>query len=895
MSIGATKKRCAILNVPKWNAAVQEHAFARLGLAIGMAPWAMAIASLAFYAVLASGLALLKGDAKVVFLKMETDFLKTFTLRNEPEYAEYDMATGLFPDVRSISLVETPVNGNSPLSSAVFRSVTAVEATLMETLKASYDDRQYTYTQLCARPVSSLPCQALSGVSLLLARAGTSTAQRLQQLEAMETSNANLLSRARWLIQGIPNVMRGMLPILVVSSATFPGATATDDQLAQWLTKCMAFSSRLDLQDTPAGRKFEKAALKHITEDAKLHLPGAGATMRVTALASGSLGIECVRIGSNAVPLVLVVVVVMCVYVVLMLGAETRAPGESQLLVMLCATMIPLLSTLAAFGIVGFMGERLNVLAVMAPFLGIATGIDGTFLIVTAVKSVDGNVQDDSKLMSDALARAGPAITTTTVTSVASFGIAALTTSHFPGFSVFSTCQALLLALNWFGMLVLLPSLIVLNGRRIAQNRWDLVPCLRRKAPEAVPEAEDKTKQSVIARLDLARRGKAAVASYMAPAIAKNTVCQILGTCVWLALVISSACLLPSLGKGMPDRYFITDTSQVMKYMDDLDKYFPIGYPIELSILLSQPRLDKQSYRSGLQQLMQNISANPLAITGQPDCWPLTVANSISSTASETQAQQAVTSFLTNPAYRAYSWDVRLSPYFSGSFATSLQAARCRIMLWQPTEAKGRSDQAKLLRDLAAQSSISALPYHVTFPIQVARYNSIKKELLISAGFCTLAVFVSLLISLPTHLAILAQINIMAVILFLFGFMVVAKITCNAISYSICVMALGFCVDYSCHVVHFMEHDAPHDLVWNERVLQSLKECGFDVIQGCFTAFFGVAMLYFAGAEAFRMLAFMSMCITFFGGLFALWGLPAMISLASSIAQKVFPVKETSV
>jgi len=217
------------------------------------------------------------------------------------------------------------------------------------------------------------------------------------------------------------------------------------------------------------------------------------------------------------------------------------------------------------------------------------------------------------------------------------------------------------------------------------------------------------------------------------------------------------------------------------------------------------------------------------------------------------------------------------------------------MVLYQPTVAKDRASQAKLLRDLTAQSSIPALAYHLSFPIQVSRYNSIKKELMQSAAYCSCAVFVGLLLSLPAHLAILAQINIMAVIAFLFGFMVLMKITCNAISYTICVLALGFCVDYSCHVVHFMEHDAPHDMVWNYRVLRSLRDCGFDVIQGCWTAFFGVALLYFAGAEAFRMLAIMSMWITFFGGLFALWGLPSMISLVSSIAQKASPSKQIGI
>mmetsp|Transcript_120425 Transcript_120425/g.374986 ORF Transcript_120425/g.374986 Transcript_120425/m.374986 type:complete len:81 (-) Transcript_120425:50-292(-) len=54
-------------------------------------------------------------------------------------------------------------------------------------------------------------------------------------------------------------------------------------------------------------------------------------------------------------------------------------------------------------------------------------------------------------------------------------------------------------------------------------------------------------------------------------------------------------------------------------------------------------------------------------------------------------------------------------------------------------------------------------------------------------------------------------------------------------------------------------------------------------MQGCATAFLGVALLGFNGSEAFRIFTSMALVITGVGGLFALWGLPALLALLSRL------------
>jgi len=104
MGFSGDRLKSLILLVPNTIAAVQENGFATLGHAIGKKPRTMALGTLLFYAVLSGGIPYLKGEGKIVFLNMETDFLKLWTLKNAPEYSEYKKATDLFPDVRASHL-----------------------------------------------------------------------------------------------------------------------------------------------------------------------------------------------------------------------------------------------------------------------------------------------------------------------------------------------------------------------------------------------------------------------------------------------------------------------------------------------------------------------------------------------------------------------------------------------------------------------------------------------------------------------------------------------------------------------------------------------------------------------------------------------------------------------
>merc|ERR1712224_113150 len=116
-----------------------------------------------------------------------------------------------------------------------------------------------------------------------------------------------------------------------------------------------------------------------------------------------------------------------------------------------------------------------------------------------------------------------------------------------------------------------------------------------------------------------------------------------------------------------------------------------------------------------------------------------------------------------------------------------------------------------------------------------------------------MGVFISLLLFLPVHLAALSLLIVICVLLPLFGYLSWAGVTFNAVSYTTCVMGIGFCIDYTCHVVHFSVHDMSVGESWGVRMHRSLRTCSYDVLHGCMTAFICVVLLGFANSQAFRM------------------------------------------
>ena len=835
----------------------QESLFGRLARMIARRPVLTIAVCLAIFAACIPGMLLLDGSENMFgVIKIMTGFLETFTFTTTDEYKDYKRATEAFPDTRTLAFLAKPINGHGLVSSDVLRQIHSAEVHIKDMTRfESVNGKQFGFADVCEKFTLASPCLTGSAVATLL---GGDVAGRLVELEELErNSSAPASDAAASIVAAMTMQQRASLPLLIASPLEFPGPGASELSLREWLLASTAAMSTFTVMDTGDGVRFEKQAAKDINNNGYPE----STVVRINQFSSSTIALESVQIGMDNVPLIAVTLFLMSGYVVLMLGTDTRIPGNSQIKLLLGGTCIPGLSGLASFGLLGYFGQGMSVLGTMVPFLGLAVGVDVIFLMVSSVNAVGPDVKDMEEVLVKALPRGGVAATTTTLTSVSAFTIAALTSTDLPSFFSFNIGLVMVLLLNWMGMLIMFPAMICLNQRNM------------------IVREEPKSGLAAKARLVMGggRKLRDVMNAKLGYAVERSLPFQICGASVWLVLTVLAVYFGLQVGRGMPDTYFVTDSSKVHAYLEDVESSFVGSVPMELGLLFDAPKVLDASYRSRMSELVQALN-NRSDLALPVDCWLHRAVGGLSSSASMCEVDTAILTYLNDTVTgTASARDAK------GGITDHLQAARCRAFIWQPTDSEKRSEQALNIISQVKDSfpELRAIPYHLSFPTQTARYRIIKDKTFSTAGFAFVGVFLAVLITMPVHLAFLAVGNVMAVTCVLFGFMWACNITCNVISYSVCVMAIGFCVDYSCHIVHFSDHGVAPGTPWDKRMRHSLEACSFDVLQGCCTAFLGVAMLGFGSAQAFRIFALLAVMITLVGGFFALVGLPCLLALIS--------------
>ena len=491
----------------------QEGFFRCLARWIATYPVLAIAVSLTAYFACAPGMLLLPGSESMFgILRIKTGFLDTFTFKTTDEYRDYMRGTDVFPDTRSLVFVAKPLNRRRLVSSEVMRQIhkaeQQIEATRFESVHGHLGFRD-----VCERFNSASPCMISSATATLL---GNDVAARLSELEALERDGSTPApAGAALLVAEMSMQQRSSLPLLVASSRPFPGPDASEASLSEWLLEGTAAMTTFSLMDTEDGVRFEKQAARSRAQNLSvpqvlttLHVifgrcvfrpfsaergrvvkpslpkrnqkasartlkppqPHAlakqaakdinekgypeNAIVRINQFSSSTIATESLLIGMDNVPLIGITISVMAGYLVLMLGTDTRLPGNSQVKVLLGGTCIPGLSGLASFGLLGYLGHGVSVLGTMVPFLGLAVGVDIIFLMVSSVNAVGPDVKNMEEVMVKALPRGGRAATTTTLTSVSAFSIAAATSADLPSFFWFNIGLVLVLIMNWIGRLV---------------------------------------------------------------------------------------------------------------------------------------------------------------------------------------------------------------------------------------------------------------------------------------------------------------------------------------------------------------------------------------------------------------------------------------------------------
>lgn len=163
-------------------------------------------------------------------------------------------------------------------------------------------------------------------------------------------------------------------------------------------------------------------------------------------------------------------------------------------------------------------------------------------------------------------------------------------------------------------------------------------------------------------------------------------------------------------------------------------------------------------------------------------------------------------------------------------------------------------------------------------PAHLCQDEELVLQILMTIVIALCAVACVLVLAIPIHRAIITAFNILLVVINMLGFMGYAGITYNPVSFCTLTMAIGFCVDYTVELMHFSSTAAAGSRM-AEKMGSAVAACGYDVMHGCATAIVGCLVISFVPGEAFRMFGYLSMVMCAYGGMYALWCLPALMIL----------------
>eukprot|EP00928_Gymnodinium_smaydae_P017458 TRINITY_DN16678_c0_g2_i1.p1 TRINITY_DN16678_c0_g2~~TRINITY_DN16678_c0_g2_i1.p1 ORF type:complete len:925 (-),score=147.10 TRINITY_DN16678_c0_g2_i1:351-3059(-) len=790
---GGKQKECSGAHtISSMAARIMEGAYTRLGRGISRRPRAVIVSSLLVYAACTPGLWMLTGSSRILFVPVETNFMTQFVYQTSRFIRDYRRNAAIFGEERISALMLTPAP-ELGLASPEFLRFGVDTVRRIADLSGERPEKGESapsFEDLCVRrprsgesPSADPPCEVHSILNLLLGDDPVRAEQKLNGAIA-NVSNSDAVSErgvglevslARKLLEDVPAELRPTLPLLVGSAGSleFPGPKASIEDLARFLAAAPAAEVVFKLTSTEASVELERRLESWVEDQRWLPLGAGKAPGRISAYLASSLDDEVAAVTASALPLIGMTVLLMLGYSMVFLVSQTRWPGRYQFCLVLFGSSIPGLSSLAAFGLMGYCGRPANSLTILTPFVGLATGIDALFVMTSAFRDV-GITEELSKALASAVAKGGFAITVTTATSFVACIVAAITAIGMPGFVSLHLTLATTVFMNWFGFMTLYPALMALNDRRISATA----------SGDSSPDLATSSMRRRV-RFDVATRVRHFISERYAPKLARCIVVQMSGVVVMFGLVGAGLALTPYISEGMPDRHFVTDASYLNDFFDDLNSAFDSNALVEVGLLLEKPDLGNTVYRSTLRDYLEAL--NSREDVRYVDCWPGLVAEGLSPSTemSNSELSTLLSSLLNTSLGARYRSDA--SVLADGSVA----AARCRIFAAQPLDGGKRARQAQDLVAQADNSAVNAIVWHSSWPTFVDIHINCKGMMHATMSWALLSVFCVLLILMPVHLAIMTGVCVSSVIMVLLGFMEVLGLTYNGVTYTISVVAIG--------------------------------------------------------------------------------------------------------
>ena len=375
---------------------------------------------------------------------------------------------------------------------------------------------------------------------------------------------------------------------------------------------------------------------------------------------------------------------------------------------------------------------------------------------------------------------------------------------------------ALTVTFSYLMIITYFVAIMSYDVRRIKVGRRDCLPFCRAPPPKDNAPAWDEPRQQT------SNKVMKAWAQFLTLPVTKVMV--VILSLSFLAAGIYGA---TKVDETFDRRILAKDDSYLRKFLTAQEKYFKLSIPVSI-VEDGDIDYEKSSIQKELRSLADIVTSNK-HYENTSLSWIDTFSMHAQRSNKSIEGSNFVpelSSFLKLPQYSYFDQDLKFS-----SDKKTLTTSRIIGFMKDSTSSTFQKNAMLSLReDLSDKSQLNAFPIARPF-IFFEQYAITSTETIRNLLIAALAV---LIVTSPflvdCTVTFLVVLNFVALVLELFGLMVLWDVSLNSVSMITLVMAIGFAVDYSAHIAHaYVMSDKE---TANERVVDALSTLGASVLMG---------------------------------------------------------------
>ena len=500
----------------------------------------------------------------------------------------------------------------------------------------------------------------------------------------------------------------------------------------------------------------------------------------------------------------------------------------------------------------------------------------------TRTRSQCADEYDDSVRLANALSSSGLSITLTSLCSTMAFFVGS--SVDMPGVSAFCIYAAWSFLANYILQFLLFVPLMVIDDRRIDQNRNACCPCWYRhpqhvaidaKSPKSLNDTANVEKTRSISldsyhspnsrmhslQFSFSDSGDSWLSAVLLPVMTRR-MSRLLIIILFLCTLSGSIYVLPVITKSSDPESYVPDDSVIIDFVDTQDAVWSGAKIIEQDIIIKNQDFSDIAVRDNVHRLISDLESQDNAL-GPVTNWLDEFAFFLKESRQEMDTMNASQFYSELQSFsNGTRWETEII-YDDPRNPTAIKMTRFKLSANGANRFEGVWPECISWNDvfdgyLPSNDDGYILQMDCLLGYLNDKMMALTASNMIFAGIgvlCALMVFVDLRMALfMTVIVAVIDVHIMAWIWAL-------GIDLDPTVFIICVIAVGLTVDYMIHITHSIadaqvEGDSSamsSDEIYAVKWKIAMQTMGVSVCKGAVTTFIGVAALAFAQSAAYRI------------------------------------------